>query len=41
MKRKLNKKKLYQIIRQAGVIISFNIGMSAMMIAGFIQNTIY
>lgn len=39
--KKLNKNKIYQFIGQATVVILFNVGMTAMMVAGFLQNTIY
>lgn len=39
--KKLNKNKVYQFIGQAIVVILFNVGMTAMFVAGFLQNTIY
>lgn len=39
--KKLNKNKIYQFIGQATVVILFNVGMTAMFVAGFLQNTIY
>lgn len=41
MKRKLDKNKIYTFIGQAVVIILANAGLSAMMVFGFLQNTIY
>ena len=41
MKRKLDKNKVYAFIGQATVVILFNVGMTAMFVAGFLQNTIY
>ena len=35
------KKKLKQKIGQAIVILAFNLSMSAMLVFGFMQNTIY
>jgi hypothetical protein len=39
--KKLNKNKIYAFIGQATVVILFNVGMTAMFVAGFLQNTIY
>lgn len=39
--KKLNKNKIYAFIGQATVVILFNVGMTAMFVAGFMQNTIY
>lgn len=39
--KKLNKNKVYQLIGQATIVILFNVGMTAMLVAGFMQNTIY
>lgn len=39
--KKLNKNKIYQFIGQATIVILFNAGMTAMFVAGFMQNTIY
>lgn len=41
MKRKLDKNKVYAFIGQATVVILFNVGMTVMFVAGFLQNTIY
>ena len=41
MKRELDKNKVYAFIGQATVVILFNVGMTAMMVAGFMKNTIY
>lgn len=41
MKRKLDKNKVYAFIGQATVVILFNVGMTAMMVAGFMQMTVY
>lgn len=39
--KKLNKNKVYAFIGQATLVILFNVGMTAMFVAGFLQNTIY
>ena len=39
--KKLNKNKVYAFIGQATLVILFNVGMTAMFVAGFMQNTIY
>lgn len=39
--KKLNKNKIYAFIGQATLVILFNVGMTAMFVAGFLQNTIY
>lgn len=39
--KKLNKNKIYAFIGQATLVILFNVGMTVMMVAGFMQNTIY
>lgn len=39
--KKLNKNKIYAFIGQATIVILFNAGMTAMFVAGFMQNTIY
>ncbi len=41
MKRKLDKKKIYTFIGQAILVILVNAGISAMMLFGFMKNTIY
>lgn len=41
MKRKLDKNKILNFIGQATIVILFNAGMTAMFVAGFLQNTIY
>ena len=41
MKRKLDRNKVYAFIGQATVVILFNVGMTAMFVSGFLQNTIY
>lgn len=41
MKRKLDKKKILKFLGQATLVILFNVGMSAMLVVGFMQNTIY
>lgn len=41
MKRKLDKNKIYAFIGQATLVILFNVGMTVMFVAGFLQNTIY
>ncbi len=41
MKRKLDKKKILNFLGQATSVILFNVGMSVMLVAGFMQNTIY
>lgn len=38
---KIDKNKVYMRIRQAVVIILANAGMTAMLVYGFIKNTIY
>ena len=41
MKRKLDKNKIYAFIGQATLVILLNVGMSVMMLFGFMKNTIY
>lgn len=41
MKRKLDKNKILNFLGQATLVILFNVGMSVMLVYGFMQNTIY
>ncbi len=41
MKRKLDKNKILNFLGQAVLVILSNIGMSVMLVYGFMQNTIY
>ena len=40
-RRKLDMNKVYKFIGQATLVILFNLSVSAMLVFGFLQNTIY
>ena len=41
MKRKIDPNKVYKFIGQATLVILANLGMSVILVAGFLGNTIY